>query len=564
MRQASGGLVASRTPTICRPAVVLLALALGVPPASGDDGPHALPDCASPPRRCTVTVLHTNDLHGHLEPWVGWEGRLAGVSVGGMARVATHVRDIRAEVGARRVLLLDGGDTLGDTMLAGATRGTAMIDVMNAIRYDAMVVGNHEPDFGADVLRQRIRDAQFAVLASNIRSRDGGLLARPYFIKEVGGINVGVIGLAYPNTALTTAKRNVDGLRFADATSSARRYVPMLRRAGADIVVALTHLGLGADIALAKSVRGIDLIVGGHSHNRMHDALQVGDTLIVQAGAHGSDLGRIDLVVERGRIASFARSLIAIDTSVVPDPDIAAIIDRHRDALAPQLSEHLGHARAPIPRAQTLAGQEPRKRDQQSPADLLFADALRATTGTQIAFLPGVGYGVALPAGDITAQQLRNLIPHDSAVWTMTLRGKQIREVLEQSVENVTTRDPSKRVGGMIQVSGLRFGYDASAPRGKRVRDIQTDAGPLLLSASYEVAVNGLLAQGGHNYRAFVLGSDRVHVGDQYDLVKSWIAGQAAVAPPAESRITGDSARASERTPARPPPVAPRLARSPR
>ena len=176
--------------------------------------------------------------------------------MGGLDRVAARVADVRAEVGAERVLLLDAGDTLGDTLVAAQTEGRALIETMNAMRYDAMVIGNHEPDFTADALKARIGEAGFPVLAANIVGRDGRLFARPYVLKDVGGVRVGILGIAYPNTPLTTAKRNVEGLRFLQAVETARKYVPRMRREGARIVIALTHLGLGADKALAERRRG--------------------------------------------------------------------------------------------------------------------------------------------------------------------------------------------------------------------------------------------------------------------------------------------------------------------
>ena len=126
-----------------------------------------------------ITVLHTNDIHGHLLSWQGWEGELAGKQVGGLDRLATRVRQVRAEVGPERVLLLDGGDTIGDTMIAAETEGRAVIEAMNAIGYDAMVMGNHEPDFTAEKLRSRIAEARFPVLAANIQLQGEGLFATP-------------------------------------------------------------------------------------------------------------------------------------------------------------------------------------------------------------------------------------------------------------------------------------------------------------------------------------------------------------------------------------------------
>lgn len=491
-----------------------------------------------------LTILHTNDLHGHIEPWTGW-GELDGKRIGGLDRIATAVADVRREVGAEKVLLLDGGDTIGDTMIAVETEGRAVVEAMNAIGYDAMVIGNHEPDFGPEALARRIGEARFPVLAANLYRKGGGHFATPYVLRTINGVRIGVIGLAYPNTALTTASKNVAGLEFRDAIDTARELVPQLRREGAQLVVVLSHFGLSAEQHLAREVPGIDVIVGGHSHNRMVEAERVGETLIVQAGAHGSDLGRLDLTIENGRVTGHRRHLILIDNDLLqPDPRVADVVHA---ALAPhreRLDETVGAAGGTVARAQTLAGQEPGPRDEPSPADMLFADIVRRETGVDAALLPGVGYGVAIPPGSIAAGGLRNLIPHDSKVVTMTLTGAQVREILEQSLENTYTKDPRVKVGGLVQVSGLTFAYRRDAKRGERLQEVRIGDEPLDPGRRYRVATNTLLAQGGHRYRTFTEGQDRRELGSQYELVKSAIGRAGTLVAPAEPRVRRTSSAA--------------------
>ena len=491
---------------------------------------------AAAPHR-TLTVLHTNDLHGHVEPWSGW-GELAGRTVGGLDRLASAIKQARAEAGAGKTLLLDAGDTFGDTLIADRTQGKVMVDAMNAMGYDAMVIGNHEPDFTAATLKERIREARFAVLAANIRNTNGHLYARPYLLRVVNGVNVGILGLAYPNTSATTAAKNVTGLEFLDAVETARNFVPRLRKEGAQLVIVLSHYGLAADQKLARQVPGIDLIVGGHSHNRMNEALREGDTLIVQAGAHGSDLGRIDLDIADGRIVDHRRRLITIDNATyTPDTKVTAIVAGHLRRYRAELDQKIGEAASPITRAQTLAGETPAKRDQQSPADSLFADILRDASGTEVALLPGVGYGVAIPPGPITQRLLRNLIPHESRTVTLSLSGAQLRAILEQSLENTYTDDPKKKVGGLIQVSGLTFEYDRDAPTGQRVLEIVVGAAPLDSERRYRVVTNSLLAEGGHHYRTFKEASDKQEGRPQYEVVRQALARQRPVAVPNDLRI---------------------------
>jgi 5'-nucleotidase/UDP-sugar diphosphatase len=485
-----------------------------------------------------IVILHTNDLHGHLTAWTGWEGELKGKTVGGLGRLAGAIAEVRKDNEAA-VLLLDAGDLIGDTMIADLTKGEALIDALNYLRYDALAVGNHEPDFNMDTLRQRSKEAKFPLLAANIMDKDGRLFAKPYLVKKVNGVTVGVIGLAYPHTDRTTAKKNVATVTFQDPAATVKRFLPKLRYEGAELVVILSHLGLNGDKKLANAVVGIDVIVGGHSHNRMTEAERVGDTLIVQAGAHGSDLGRLDLTIEKGKVTGHRRTLIALDHEIVPaDPDAEKLLDRLLQPHRKALDEVVGKAGGWLIRAQTLAGQEARKRDEESPIDSLFADILRERTKADVALLPGVGYGVAIPPGPITAAQLRQLVPLEGKVITMRLSGTQIIEVLEQAVENTFSDDPAVKVGGMIQVSGIRFRYDPKMAKGQRVWHVERTEGPWKPMDDYTVATNTMMAGGGHNYQTLTKGEKRAEHDSQYETIRRWFAKQDAVATPLAGRIT--------------------------
>lgn len=486
-----------------------------------------------------VTILHTNDLHGHVSAWQGWEGQLAGKKLGGMAVLATVVKQVRGSVGAEHVLVVDAGDTLSDTMLAVETQGRAMIQLMNRIGYDAMVIGNHGPDFTMETLHQRIREASFAILAANlIDAETEQVVLQPAVMHEKGGVKVGILGLAYPHTALTTQQSNLAGVRFLAAAETAHRWVPQLRSQGAQVIVVLSHLGLGADIKLAREIGDIDVIVGGHSHNRIDVPIQIGRTLIVQAGAHGSDLGRLDLVVRDGHVQSHHGDLMLLDNDVyVPDSEIAALVEQLREPYREKLEAGVFTAGSTILRSQTLAGSAPRKRDAESPADELFADLLAEALHVEAVLLPGVGYGVALGPGLVTAEGLANLIPHDSHIETMKLRGKHLQQILEQSIENVVTDNVNDRVGGMIQVSGIAFEYDPSRPAFNRIRWVTVHGESLKLDRLYEVATNSLLAQGGHGYHVFSQGIDRKTRGRQYELIRHQLLQHQVVKPPPPGRI---------------------------
>jgi 2',3'-cyclic-nucleotide 2'-phosphodiesterase (5'-nucleotidase family) len=487
----------------------------------------------------TVLLLHTNDIHGHLTAWQGWEGDLKGKTIGGLGRLAGAIDSVRKEH-PENVLLLDAGDLIGDTMLADLTQGKAQIAALNHLGYDAFTIGNHEPDFGTAVLRERMGEAKFPTVAANLVERKGGGLftRKPYFVKKVDGAAVGILGLAYPKTALTTGAKNIADVEFQEPVAAVKHYLPKMRQEGVDVAVVLSHLGLSADKHLAQSVDGIDVIVGGHSHNRMDKAERVGDTLIVQAGAHGSDLGCLMLTIEKGKIVAHHCNLIPLDHEKIPaDPAAEKLLDELLEPHRKSLDEVVGKAKGWLVRAQTLAGREARKRDQESPVDSLFADILREETKADVAFLPGVGYGVAIPPGTITASHLRQLIPHEAKVVTMRLPGSRIVEILEQAVENSHTDDPAIKVGGMVQLSGIVFRYDPTLARDHRILSVERTEGKWNPASDYLVATNSLLAGGGHNYRSFLLGEQKAEHEKQYNMIRRWIKDHSPVSTPPTGRI---------------------------
>jgi 2',3'-cyclic-nucleotide 2'-phosphodiesterase (5'-nucleotidase family) len=483
-----------------------------------------------------LVILHTNDLHGHITSWRGWEGDLAGKTLGGLDRLSTAIESVRKK--SEHVLLLDAGDAIADTVIGMQSKGLAVVELMNALGYDAMVLGNHEFDFGQNRLQVLMGKAYFPILAANIREQSGKLFAQPYIIRQLGPLRVGILGIAYPHTPLTTAKENVTGLLFEDPVNSAKYFIKEMCRQGAEVIIVLSHLGLGADIEFAKSVPGIDVIVGGHSHNRIVEPRRVGNTLIVQAGAHGSNLGVLKLTFSGNQQINSVYHLVTIDHAVFKaEPSMREKIDQLDAGVRTIADELIGKGRDWLIRAQTLAESEPRKRDQESPVDSLFADIIREAAGADVALLPGVGYGIAIPPGPITVEMLTNLIPHDSRIITMTMSGAELLEILEQSIENIYTSDSAKKVGGMIQVSGLTFIYNAEHAAGDRVLRTTVGGKQLDPKARYQVVTNSLLAQGGHSYRTFLSIPMKVDLGSQFEIIKSWFLSHPEITTPPLGRI---------------------------
>lgn len=486
-----------------------------------------------------LTILHTNDIHGHILPWTGWEGEMSGKSIGGFARLATEVKLVRETVPSNSILLVDAGDTLGDSLESIVSKGGFILELMDLLHYDAISPGNHDYDFGSAHLRKFADQHQVKFLATNLFSQGSGkTVFNGSRIFERAGLKIGILGLTYPNTALTTTAKNLKDLVFSQETARlVKSEVQKLRSSGAVVIVVLSHLGLTADMQLASETDDVDVIIGGHSHNRMTIPEKVGRTLIVQAGAHGSDLGELTLKVGSNSNIEASYKLIELSENIEPDAEIAALINKQ--ILKKGVGKtRLGNAEKTLIRPQTLAKAIPEKRKLQSDADSFFADVLRESLNSEIVLLPGVGYGIALQPGAISELNLRNLIPHDAKMISMKLSGQQIKNILEQSVENVFSKPPQK-VGGMIQVSGLSFSYNSEKKFGERVSDLKVSGEKAVLEQLYRVSTNEMLARGGHRYSDFLNGSDqKTSSKTQYQLIAQFLKRKKEIRPPSDVRIT--------------------------
>jgi len=319
--------------------LVAMGTAITLCPSSGQpqDQPQTRPADA-----VQLTILHVNDTHGQLET----KG-----NSGGIARLATKLDDIRTACSDQPVLLLHAGDILsrGDA-LTRRTRGAANFALMNHLQFDALTPGNGEYYDGVANLQARIAQAKFPTLSANVKLKSTGrCLSKPYVIIDAGGVKVAILGLCFVRTDLPSAAP----LEVADPILVARAFVEELRKKRADVVVLLTHLGFLDDIRLAAQVPGIDLIVGGHSHNVLPNGHLVrgpdgADVLIVQAGDYYRYLGRVDLKLRKTggsyEIFSAKARLIPLDEQVRLDPTVTAMIarlasPRPREAKSPAVAK---------------------------------------------------------------------------------------------------------------------------------------------------------------------------------------------------------------------------------
>jgi 5'-nucleotidase/UDP-sugar diphosphatase len=464
-----------------------------------------------------LTILHVNDFHGALEPIRTGVGR---PEQGGAARLAALVSAERTAT----TLFLAAGDLIQGSNLSNLNAGRPVIEAFNLMGLDASAVGNHEFDLGQTGLRERAAEARFPFLAANIAG-DGPW--QPSEIRQVGALRVALFGLTTEETPVATHPRNARGLAFGDAVATARRLVAELRPR-ADLVVALTHLGIEEDEKLAAAVPGIDVIVGGHTHTRVERPEQVGATLVLQAFERGVVLGRLDLEVTEGKVAAHRYRLIPVTPACGEDPAVAALVAGYAGRLGDRMSEPLGSAGA------DLEGDKDEMRSRETSLGDLVADAMREAAGADVALINGGTIRAGIPAGPVTLGTINDVLPFDNWLISFAVTGKELRESLETGLARVEVRD-----GGFPQVSGMTYTFDLRAPAGARLVSVSVGGAPLEETRRYVLATHDFLAAGGNGYTVFA-GHDPVF-NDQgrwlRDILAEWWRRRGSVSYATDGRI---------------------------
>jgi 2',3'-cyclic-nucleotide 2'-phosphodiesterase (5'-nucleotidase family) len=329
--------------TVRRSLIVLLVLALSsactaaVPPSSSSSATSSNAPVANAAALAAdrIQIIHTDDIHGHLDSDQVGSGSSA-FAQGGVAALAGQVAALRQRAPGR-TLLLDGGDAWQGTFISNVNKGQAVTKAMTLMRYDAMSVGNHDFDWGQDVLAQRAKEASFPFLATNVVETATGKLPaylQPYVVKDLGIAKVGIIGVTNPDSNTIVKATSVAGLTFGPA-KDVKPYVDELR-SKVDILVVLAHIGSADATKLARDVPGIDVIVASHDHAPLQTARLEGATTIVDAGAYTQYLGHLEIVVDpathkmKDAIRSGELTAIATSKTVKADPEITAIVDAER------------------------------------------------------------------------------------------------------------------------------------------------------------------------------------------------------------------------------------------
>ncbi|MCL2698742.1 MAG: 5'-nucleotidase C-terminal domain-containing protein [Defluviitaleaceae bacterium] len=463
-----------------------------------------------------LTVIHINDRHGRMDadPFI-----------------AQMAQELRAE--GRNVLILDVGDTLHGQMVTNLTRGEAMVDIMNAVGYSAMVPGNHDFNFGQDRLIELSALMDFPLLAANVK-RGGEPVFDAYHVFELDGLTVGVFGLVSPETVTATDPRGIAGLAFEDPAATAREVVPLLKAAGCDFIIALTHLGLDESSAPANrstalaGIEGIDLIVDGHSHSLLESVLAAGEAVIVQAGSFTGHIG----VFEWGADGSPTARVVKVpsedeESELKANETILALIAEKEETIEPIRSVVVGYT--PF----VLQGERNDVRTGETNLANLIADSMRHATGADVAFTNGGGIRASIPAGDITMGHALTTLPFSNLISKVNLSGADLLLAFEHGVSAYP--EPA---GLKIQVSGVKFEFDPVAEPGSRVYNVvMADGSALDVNAVYSVATMDFIIAGGDGYAMMENGTDKTYSGGDVETFIAYLATSPVISDEAEGRI---------------------------
>ena len=386
--------------------------------------------------------------------------------IGGLDRLATAVKAVRAARGAERVLFLDGGDTWQGSLTSNRTRGRDMVDCMKLLKPDAMT-GHWEFTYGEARVKELIGALGFPFLALNIRDTEWNEAAFPaYQMFERGGVKVAVLGQAFPYTPVANPRWMMPKWSFGIREEDVRSNVDKARREGAQLVVLLSHNGFDVDRKLAARVSGIDVILTGHTHDALPEVVRVGKTLLVASGSHGKFLSRLDLDVRGGEMKDFHYKLIPLFAdAIAADAEMSAAIEKVRAPFKAELSRIVGQTESLLYRRGNFNGS----------FDDLICAAILKERDAEIALSPGFRWGTSvLPGQSITVEDIHNATAITyPQVYRMAMSGTRLKEVLEDVADNLFNPDPYYQQGGdMVRCGGLGYSIDISKPVGQRISNM--------------------------------------------------------------------------------------------
>jgi 5'-nucleotidase/UDP-sugar diphosphatase len=491
--------------------------------------PVVAPPAANVLAEDRIQLLHTDDIHGHLDAALVLSANASSTfRSGGMAQLAGQVAAFRARA-PQRTLLVDAGDTWQGTFISNENKGEAVTQAMNLMKYDAMAVGNHEFDWGQEVLAQRASEAAFPFIAANVVETRTGRpppYLRPFVVRDLGVTRVALIGITNPASATIVKATSVSGLRFLPAAESVRAVIPEAQQQ-ADIVVVAAHIGTGDATQLARDVPGIDVIVAGHDHLPIQTARLEGRTTIVDAGPYTQYLGRLEIVVDRGTrkmtnaVRAGALTAIAANPNVAPDAQIARLVEERRAAAEKYTARVVGRTTEPLTNAREESG-----------FGNLITDAFieygrQQGWRTDVAFYNMAGVRASFPAGELTYGQLYEALPFSNTIVSVDLVGSDLAAIIDRAV----------CVGGRLHMAGVVVAHRFDGGTPNCVRSITIGGAALVATRVYHVATIDYLLLGGDGHAGFAKGTGVIYGDVEVDVVAAYITAHSPVSPKVEGRL---------------------------
>jgi 5'-nucleotidase len=472
-----------------------------------------------------ITLLQLNDVYQISPVDKGQRG--------GFARIATLKKNILAE--NPNTFMVLAGDTLSPSIGSKLFQGRHIVDLWNQVGLDVATLGNHEFDFGNEVLLHRLQESKFQWVVANVEDKTTGKPFAglpPYIIKEVDGVKIGFFGLLTPDTA--GASHPGPNVVFKDPIYAACETVSKMRQAGVDIIVAITHLPMNEDKRLVWNMRQhVALVMGGHEHTLLQSV--AAGTPIFKMGSDARNLGRMDLYIdpETRHLESMDYQVIPVDSTVPEDPGIATTVKGYEDKINAELGQVIGSTSV------ALDARQQTNRSQETNLGNFVADAYRRRMKTDIALINGgsIRANTTFGPGALTRRDVLTVLPFGDHVVKLAVSGS----ILKQALENGVSRLGQEEAGRFPQVSGLKYRYDGSKPVGSRVISITVGSQPVIPSKIYTLATTAYVAEGGDDYTSLKQAKlliDPESGPMDAEVVQDAIIDAKTIAPKVEDRIT--------------------------
>lgn len=443
----------------------------------------------------TITFLITTDIHSQINTHdeFFWENNQAVYKKrGGMAVLKTMI-DAYKKKNPANTIVYDGGDYFHGHAIASLTEGEALIPIFNNLDYDLMLPGNWEVVYKKKKMLYDMGHANAAKICANMWHKttdadNGELVYQPYWIKYIAGVKVGVIGYTDHLIPKRQSPAYSAGLRFDHAEVNLAKYVKLLREVeGCAVVLVATHMGLAQQVGLANNpaAEGVDMILGADTHERVRVPIQGKYTKVIECGAFGSFLGKLDLIIENGKLVDMKYELLDVDPMKFPaNKNMQTMIDKAFEPFKKDMQTVIGTSKTPLVRYFVM----------ETPMDNLITDAIKWKFKPDIALSNGFRFCQPLAVdpktgvATITKEFLWNMLPVNSEAKTGIVTGKQVWDWLEKELQNAFAKDPSKRFGGwFVRYNGMEVNFTIGNEFGKRVNSVKVGGEPIDLAKEYSI-----------------------------------------------------------------------------